>query len=188
MPGDKPLFVYYCKASGKHALTTDCNLANVPRRRTDHALVLDTQAHLVKLYTTDGGTKFLRRKWVLGRGRGQGCVRTRPMQPCSWLPCHCSPPPCRITRVPRLLPLLCSPCLQKRRCGAAVPAELRQASGGLPQRSRRQVGAPPGVRGAVRAAVETRGPAAAGQGSARRASHHACAPVCCVLTCCSDMT
>ncbi|PSC75777.1 hypothetical protein C2E20_1315 isoform X1 [Micractinium conductrix] len=62
VPGDKPLFVYYCKASGKHALTTDCNLANVPRRRTDHALVLDTQAHLVKLYTTDGGTKFLRRK------------------------------------------------------------------------------------------------------------------------------
>lgn len=43
MVGDKPLYVYYCKYSGKHALTTDCNLATAPRRRTDHALVLDTQ-------------------------------------------------------------------------------------------------------------------------------------------------
>lgn len=60
--GDKSLYVYYCKNSGKHALTTDCNLATAPRRRTDHALVLDTQAHLVKLYTTDGGAKFIRRK------------------------------------------------------------------------------------------------------------------------------
>jgi len=63
--GDKPLYVYYCKHSGKHALTTDCNLAAAPRRRTDHALVLDTQAHLVKLYTTDGGVKYLRRRWAL---------------------------------------------------------------------------------------------------------------------------
>lgn len=62
MVGDKPLYVYYCKYSGKHALTTDCNLATAPRRRTDHALVLDTQAFLVKLYTTDGGAKLLRRK------------------------------------------------------------------------------------------------------------------------------
>ena len=61
MAGDKPLYVYYCKNSGKHALTTDCNLAAAPRRATDHALVLDTQEHMVKLYTTDGGAKFLRR-------------------------------------------------------------------------------------------------------------------------------
>ncbi len=47
MVGDKPLYVYYCKYSGKHALTTDCNLATAPRRRTDHALVLDTQAGAV---------------------------------------------------------------------------------------------------------------------------------------------
>ncbi|KAL4419432.1 hypothetical protein ABPG77_006359 [Micractinium sp. CCAP 211/92] len=60
--GDKPLYVYYCKYSGKHALTTDCNLAAAPRRRTDHAIVLDTQAHLAKLYTSDGGTKLLRRR------------------------------------------------------------------------------------------------------------------------------
>lgn len=62
LAGDRPLYVYYCRHSGKHALTTDCNLATVPRRRTDHALVLDTQEHLVKLYTTDGGAKLLRRK------------------------------------------------------------------------------------------------------------------------------
>lgn len=60
--GDKPLYVYYCKYSGKHALTTDCNLSRAPRRGTDHSLVLDTQQHLVKLYTQDGGAKLLRRK------------------------------------------------------------------------------------------------------------------------------
>lgn len=60
--GDKPLYVYYCKYSGKHALTTDCNLSRAPRRGADHALVLDTQHHLVKLYTQDGGAKLLRRK------------------------------------------------------------------------------------------------------------------------------
>ena len=66
MVGDKPLYVYYCKYSGKHALTTDCNLANAPRRHTDHALVLDTEKYLAKLYTTDGGVKLLRRRWVGG--------------------------------------------------------------------------------------------------------------------------
>lgn len=75
MVGDKPLYVYYCKYSGKHALTTDCNLAAAPRRRTDHAIVLDTQAHLAKLYTSDGGTKLLRRRCeapgLYGRRRGE---------------------------------------------------------------------------------------------------------------------
>ncbi|EFN56584.1 hypothetical protein CHLNCDRAFT_34979 [Chlorella variabilis] len=60
--GDKPLYVYYCKYSGKHAMTTDCNLSKAPRRATDHALVLDTQEHMVKLYTQDGGAKLLRRR------------------------------------------------------------------------------------------------------------------------------
>lgn len=78
--GDKPLYVYYCKYSGKHALTTDCNLAAAPRRRTDHAIVLDTQAHLAKLYTTDGGTKLLRRRCVCGVGYGLGCVCV-----CGWV-------------------------------------------------------------------------------------------------------
>jgi uncharacterized protein YggU (UPF0235/DUF167 family) len=53
---------YYCKYSGKHALTTDCNLNTAPRRRTDHALVIDTTKYTAKLYTTDGGAKFLKRR------------------------------------------------------------------------------------------------------------------------------
>lgn len=62
MAGDKPLYVYYCKYSGKHVMTTDCNLSKAPRRSTDHALVLDTQEYTVKLYTQDGGVKLLRRR------------------------------------------------------------------------------------------------------------------------------
>ena len=53
---------YYCKYSGKHALTTDCNLNTAPRRRTDHALVIDTTQYTAKLYTTEGGAKFLKRR------------------------------------------------------------------------------------------------------------------------------
>lgn len=56
------VFVYYCKYSGRHALTTDCNLNTAPRRRTDHALVIDTARHTAKLYTSDGGVKLLRRR------------------------------------------------------------------------------------------------------------------------------
>lgn len=56
------VFVYYCKNSGKHAVTTNCNLNKAPRRATDHALVVDTQQYTVKLYTTDGGVKYIKRK------------------------------------------------------------------------------------------------------------------------------
>lgn len=53
---------YYCKYSGRHALTTDCNLNLAPRRRTDHSLVIDTQTYTAKLYTADGGVKYLKRR------------------------------------------------------------------------------------------------------------------------------
>ncbi len=53
--------VYHCKYSGRHALTTDCNLAKAPRRRTDRAHVIDLDKHTVKLYTADGGVVLLRR-------------------------------------------------------------------------------------------------------------------------------
>lgn len=33
-----------------------------PRRRTDHALVIDTNKYTAKLYTSDGGVKFLKRR------------------------------------------------------------------------------------------------------------------------------
>lgn len=53
---------YYCKYSGRHALTTDCNLSAAPRRRADHSLVVDTAKFTAKLYTSDGGVKLLRRR------------------------------------------------------------------------------------------------------------------------------
>lgn len=59
------VFVYYCKYSGKHILTTDCDLSKAPRRRTDHALVIDTDKYTVRLYNhADGGEKLLRRRYV----------------------------------------------------------------------------------------------------------------------------
>jgi hypothetical protein len=33
----------------------------LPRRRTDHARILDRSKYTIKLYTTDGGVKLLRR-------------------------------------------------------------------------------------------------------------------------------
>lgn len=60
---EQKVFVYYCKYSGKHVLTTDCNLSQAPRRRTDHALVIDTSKHVARLYNnTDGGVKLIRRR------------------------------------------------------------------------------------------------------------------------------
>ena len=88
------LYVYYCKYSGRHALTTDCNLAKAPRRRTDQAAVIDTKKHSVKLYTTDGGMKLVKRKagaiekqyrFNVGRLQiGYRCLRTgcQPLSVC----------------------------------------------------------------------------------------------------------
>eukprot|EP00891_Asterochloris_glomerata_P007027 jgi/Astpho2/7027/fgenesh1_pg.00107_%23_70_t len=55
------VYVYYCQYSGRHALTTSCNLNRAPKRRTDGARVIDTQKDKVQLYATDGGVKLLKR-------------------------------------------------------------------------------------------------------------------------------
>lgn len=67
--GEAPVFVYYCKHSGRHVMTTDCDLSAAPRRATDHALVIDTSSHTLKLYNTqDGGEKLIRRRCGAGDG------------------------------------------------------------------------------------------------------------------------
>jgi hypothetical protein len=38
------LHVYYCKWSGKHAITTNCDLRRAPRRRTDNSSVRESHA------------------------------------------------------------------------------------------------------------------------------------------------
>ena len=56
------LFVYYCKFSGRHAMTANCDLRRVPRRRTDNSAVIDTQRYKVRLYATGSGAKLIKRK------------------------------------------------------------------------------------------------------------------------------
>ncbi|GFR46446.1 hypothetical protein Agub_g8020 [Astrephomene gubernaculifera] len=56
------LFIYHCKYSGRHAFTIDVDLRKLPRRRTDGAYVIDTNEHTIKLYTSDGGVKYIRRQ------------------------------------------------------------------------------------------------------------------------------
>lgn len=54
---------YYCLCFlSRHALSTDCDLSKAPRRRTDGAIVLDSEFYTVKLYTSDGGVKLISRK------------------------------------------------------------------------------------------------------------------------------
>mmetsp|Transcript_7599 Transcript_7599/g.13149 ORF Transcript_7599/g.13149 Transcript_7599/m.13149 type:complete len:253 (-) Transcript_7599:610-1368(-) len=55
------LFVYYCKFTGKHAFTIDCDISTLPRRRTDGARIVDTEEHTMKLYTTEGAVKLIKR-------------------------------------------------------------------------------------------------------------------------------
>ena len=43
-------------------LSTDCDLGKAPRRRTDGAIVLDSEFYTAKLYTADGGVKLIKRK------------------------------------------------------------------------------------------------------------------------------
>lgn len=56
------LFVYYCKFSGRHAMTANCDLRRVPHRRTDNSAVIDTQRYKVRLYATGSGAKLIKRK------------------------------------------------------------------------------------------------------------------------------
>lgn len=56
------VYVYYCKYSGLHTLTTNCNLSKAPRRRTDGSRVIDTRTFTAKLYTSDGGNKLIKRQ------------------------------------------------------------------------------------------------------------------------------
>lgn len=56
------LYIYYCKFTGKHALTSDVDIESLPRRNTDNAYILDKEKHVFKFYTT-GAIRFVS-KWV----------------------------------------------------------------------------------------------------------------------------
>jgi hypothetical protein len=55
------LYVYHCRYTGLHALTTDVEIDTLPRRRTDNARILDTSTHVTRLYTSEGDVVLLRR-------------------------------------------------------------------------------------------------------------------------------
>jgi len=40
---------------------TDTDINKLPRRRTDGARIVDTEEHSIKLYTTPGGSKLIKR-------------------------------------------------------------------------------------------------------------------------------
>lgn len=73
----------------------DVDIDNLPRRRTDNARILDRNKYTVKLYTSDGGTKLLRRPdgkvwvcpcWVVSQQlflRRTYIPSSEPAQPCS---------------------------------------------------------------------------------------------------------
>lgn len=56
------LLVYYCKYSGRHAFTIDADISKMPRRRTDGSRVVNLDEHNIKLYTSDGGMRLIKRE------------------------------------------------------------------------------------------------------------------------------
>lgn len=58
---EERLYVYYCKFTGRHAFTIDCDINKLARRRTDGARIVATEEHTIKLYTTEGPTKLIKR-------------------------------------------------------------------------------------------------------------------------------
>jgi len=66
------LYVYHCRYTGLHALTTDVDIDTLPRRRTDNARILDTAAHVTRLYTSEGDVVLLRRCGAAGAPREIG--------------------------------------------------------------------------------------------------------------------
>ena len=53
---------WFCTSSGEHLLITDAELSDLPRRRTDGALVLDTQACVARLRAEQQPAKLVQRE------------------------------------------------------------------------------------------------------------------------------
>jgi hypothetical protein len=120
-------------------LTSDCNLSQAPRRRTDHALVIDTSKHVARLYNnTDGGVKLIRRRCGTqpglarrhnhSRRHGRGERRRRRAEAAPGSACA-GRAPADATESPALPP-------QDWRCGEAVPRARGQAAVCVPHRAR----------------------------------------------------
>jgi hypothetical protein len=51
-----------CYGAASAGAAADVDIDTLPRRRTDNARIFDKTKHTIKLYTSDAGTKLLRRK------------------------------------------------------------------------------------------------------------------------------
>jgi hypothetical protein len=51
-----------CYDAASAPAAADVDIDTLPRRRTDNARIFDKTKHTIKLYTSDAGTKLLRRK------------------------------------------------------------------------------------------------------------------------------
>mmetsp|Transcript_37795 Transcript_37795/g.85235 ORF Transcript_37795/g.85235 Transcript_37795/m.85235 type:complete len:177 (-) Transcript_37795:32-562(-) len=59
---DEDFNVFHCKRCDTHVVITDADLASIPRRRTDGALVLDARKVIVRLNTSQReGSQLIRR-------------------------------------------------------------------------------------------------------------------------------
>ncbi|CAJ1364517.1 unnamed protein product [Effrenium voratum] len=71
---DDSFNAFTCKRCRTHLLTTDADLSNLPRRRTDGALVLDARISVVKLYTVKReGSQVVRREKGVERQYVHAC-------------------------------------------------------------------------------------------------------------------
>jgi hypothetical protein len=77
------LFVYYCKYSGEHCLITDASLHALPRRRTDGALVLDSERYVLRLQAAQQPPKYIKRCARAAHTRGRLRSRAPVRRPCA---------------------------------------------------------------------------------------------------------
>ncbi|CAK9064896.1 unnamed protein product [Durusdinium trenchii] len=65
---------FHCKRCRTHLVTTDAELAQLPRRRTDGAMVLDARLQVVQLYTLrKEGSRTIRREKGVERQYVHAC-------------------------------------------------------------------------------------------------------------------
>lgn len=70
--------VYYCKYTGKHVLSTQCNLRTAPRRETDRSIVVDTAKFATRVYNSAAADPvFIKRRCAGGQAATSVSIASR---------------------------------------------------------------------------------------------------------------